>query len=172
MLRIVRSFCFSDTMLWYSLQWNLPSASVKAALVKTTWWCWLTSMPYAWQSWAVSGGSKDRSWASRSRGKRQLRLLNPWLYISSRSRRHAARCRCSAQACRKLSLRANRSKRTGFLSRKLRLMASARVTGGALRSGWGSWTTCCAAWDEPAEQKLIYLWRYYGAEVHLIIYYR
>lgn len=166
MLWIVRSFCFSATMLWYGLQWNLPSAWVKAALVKTTWLCWLTSTPYVWQSWAASDGSKARSWASRSRGKRQLRLLYPWLYTSSRSRRHAARCRCSAQACRKLSLRANRSKRTGFLSRKHWLMASASATEGALRSRLGSWMMCCVAWDEPEEPKTIYLWRYCATEVH------
>lgn len=154
MLWTVRSFCFSDTMLWYSLQCSLPlSASVKAALENTTWLCFLTSTPYVSQSWAVSDVSKDKSWASLSRGKLQLRLLYPWLYISSRSLRHAARWRCSAQACRKFSPRANRRRRTWFLSRKAWFIDSASVTEGVLRSRLGSWMTCCVARAEPAKKE-------------------
>lgn len=92
MFPTVRSFCFSATLPWYSLQWSFScSASVKAALEKTTSLSWITVSPYAWQSWAVSDVSKDKSWASVLRGKRQLRLLYPWLYISNRSLRHATR---------------------------------------------------------------------------------
>ena len=162
MFSTVRFLCFSDTMLWYSLQCSLPcSGSVKAALEKTTCLSWLTSTLYAWQSRAVRDVSKDKSWASLSRGKRQLRLLYPWLYSSSRSLRHATRWRCSAQVCRKFSLRANRSKRTEFLSRKAWLIERASEMEGVPRSRSGSSITCCVARAEPAEQA----WRYYVARV-------
>lgn len=146
----VRSLCFSDTMLWNSLQCIFPcSGSVKAALEKTTRLSWLTSTPYAWQSRAVSDVSKDKSRASRSREKRQLRLLYPWLYINSRSLRHATRWRCRAQLCRKFNLFAKRSKRTGFRSRKALLIERASVMAGELRIRSGSSMMCCAARADP-----------------------
>lgn len=151
MLSMVRSLCFSATMLWYRLQCRSPCVgSANPALEKTTWFSWFTSSPYAWQSWAAGDVSKDKSWASVSRGKRQLRLLYPWLYISSKSLRQAARWRCKAQLCIKFNLRANRSKRTGFLSRKALLMDRASVTVGELRSRSGSSMMCCEARAEPA----------------------
>ncbi len=151
----VRPLCFSSTMLWYSLQCSFScSGSVKEALEKkTTWLSWLTSSPYVWQSPAVSTVFKDKSWASPSRGKRLLRLLYPWLYISSRSLRHATRWRCKAQLCRKFSLWANRSKRTGFRSRKALLREIASLIVAELRSRSGSSTMCCVARDEPGDTR-------------------
>ncbi|TNN43532.1 hypothetical protein EYF80_046286 [Liparis tanakae] len=56
----------------------------------------------------------------------------------------------------KFNLRANRSTRTGFRSRKARLMERASETAGELRSRSGSSMMCCAARAEPGggeEQK-------------------
>lgn len=144
-------------MLWYSLQCSVPCpGSVKAALENTTWLSLLTSTPHDRHSWAVSDASKNKSLASLSRGKRQLRLLYPWLYTSSRSWRHVIRWRCSAQVCRKFSFWANRSKRTGFLSRKAWLMKRASLMFGVLRSRNGSCMVCCIVWAEPVRENKAY----------------
>lgn len=157
MFSIVRSLCFSATILWYCLHSSFPcSGLLKAALEKTTWLSWFTSSPYAWQSWAVSDASKAKSWPSLLRGKRQLRLLYPWLYISSRSLRHATRWRCKAQLCRKFSFWVSRNKHTGFLSKKALLMERASVTVGELRIRLGSSRIRCVAWAEPEKNRV---WR-------------
>lgn len=146
-----RSLCFSTTVLWYSLHCVFPcSGSVKADLENTTWLSLVTSTPWLRQSWAVSDLSRNKSRARLSREKQQLRLLYPWLYTSSRSLRQVTRWRWSAQYCRKFNLWASRSKRTGFLSRKARLMERASLMVGPLRRRSGSSMMCWAARLEPA----------------------
>lgn len=156
MLFTVRPLCFSDTMLWYSLQSSSPcSGSVKALLENNTWLCWFTSMPYTWQSSAVRDGSKDKSWASLSRGKRQLRLWYPWLYISNKCLRHVTRWRCSAQVCKKSSFCTSRSKCTWFPSRNAWLIARASLREGVWRRRSGSSKTSWVAELEPTEKAWI-----------------